>query len=120
MGTRIPFWNAFATPWMSCCRFLSAGAINYGACDPASDPERDGNRKAVGEPDSGSAARSKLPVGKRRLCLSAGCRGKIQYEEIPDRKSGKLVPGLKFSSEDQVALDYRRIQETFGTDFYYA
>ena len=46
--------------------------------------------------------------------------GKIQYEEIPDRKSGKLVPGLKFSSEDQVALDYRRIQETFGTDFYYA
>ena len=43
--------------------------------------------------------------------------GKIQYEEIPDRKSGKLVPGLKFSSEDQVALDYRRIQETFGTDF---
>ena len=39
--------------------------------------------------------------------------GKIRYEEIPDRKSGKLVPSLKFSSEDQVALDYRRIQETF-------
>ena len=31
-----------------------------------------------------------------------------------------LVPSLKFSSEDQVALDYRQIQETFGTDFYYA
>lgn len=46
--------------------------------------------------------------------------GKIRYEEIPDRKSGKLVPGLKFSSEDQAALDYRRIQETFGTNFYYA
>ena len=46
--------------------------------------------------------------------------GKIRYEEIPDRKSGKLVPSLKFSSEDQVALDYRRIQETFGTNFYYA
>lgn len=46
--------------------------------------------------------------------------GKIQYEEIPDKKSSKLVPSLKFSSKDQVALDYRRIQETFGTDFYYA
>lgn len=46
--------------------------------------------------------------------------GKIQYEKIPDGKSGKLVPGLKFSSEDQVALDYRRIQETFETNFYYA
>ena len=28
------------------------------------------------------------------------------YEEILDRKSGKMVPGLGFSSEDQVALDY--------------
>ena len=46
--------------------------------------------------------------------------GKIRYEERLDRKSGKMVPGLKFSSEDQVALDYRRIQETFGTNFYYA
>ena len=34
-------------------------------------------------------------------------------------RSGKLVPGLRFSSEDQVALNYRQIQETFGTDFYY-
>lgn len=46
--------------------------------------------------------------------------GRIRYEEVLDRKKGKLVPGLRFSSEDQVALDYRRIQETFGTDFYYA
>ena len=46
--------------------------------------------------------------------------GKIRYEEILDRKSGKMVPGLRFSSEDQVALDYRRIQETSGTNFYYA
>jgi len=46
--------------------------------------------------------------------------GKIRYEEIRDRKSEKLVAGLKFSNEDQVALDYRRIQETFGTNFYYA
>ncbi|MDO4330727.1 MAG: hypothetical protein Q4C66_15525 [Lachnospiraceae bacterium] len=44
----------------------------------------------------------------------------VSYEERLDRKSGKMAPGLSFSSEDQVALDYRRIQETFGTNFYYA
>ncbi len=46
--------------------------------------------------------------------------GKIRYEESRNPKSGKMVPTLKFSSEDQVALDYRRIQETFRTNFYYA
>lgn len=46
--------------------------------------------------------------------------GKIQYQKILERKSGKLVPSLKFSDQDQTALDYRRIQETFGTEFYYA
>ena len=46
--------------------------------------------------------------------------GKIRYEERLERKNGKMVPGLKFSSEDQVALDYRWIQEVFGTNFYYA
>ena len=46
--------------------------------------------------------------------------GRIGYQEIPDKKTGKLVPSLKFSPKDQVAADYRKIQETFGTDFYYA
>ena len=46
--------------------------------------------------------------------------GRIGYQEIRDKKSGRLVPSLKFSSEDQIARDYRRIQKTFGTDFYYA
>ena len=46
--------------------------------------------------------------------------GKIKYQEIFDQKSGKMVPSLKFSTQDQVAQDYRKIQETFGTDFYYA
>ena len=46
--------------------------------------------------------------------------GKIKYQEIPDKKTGKMVPTLKFSNEDQIALDYRKIQETFGTEFYYA
>lgn len=46
--------------------------------------------------------------------------GKIRYEENFDKKNGKLVPGLKFSSDDQVAMDYHQIQKTFGTNFYYA
>ena len=46
--------------------------------------------------------------------------GKIKYKEIYDEKKQKMVPTLQFSNEDQIALDYRRIQETFGTEFYYA
>lgn len=46
--------------------------------------------------------------------------GRIRYQEIWDKKKGKLVPSLKFSAEDQVAVDYKKIQETFGTDFYFA
>ena len=46
--------------------------------------------------------------------------GRIRYQEIWDKKKGKLVPSLKFSAEDQVAVDYQKIQETFGTDFYFA
>ena len=46
--------------------------------------------------------------------------GKIRYQEVPDKKTGKMMPTLKFSNEDQIALDYRKIQETFGTEFYYA
>ena len=40
--------------------------------------------------------------------------------QTPDGKNGRMVPSLKFSSEDQIAQDYRQIQRTFGTDFYYA
>lgn len=46
--------------------------------------------------------------------------GKIRYEEILDKKTQKMVPTLKFSNQDQITLDYRKIQDTFGTDFYYA
>lgn len=46
--------------------------------------------------------------------------GKIKYQEIFDQKKGKQVPSLKFSTQDQVAQDYQKIQKTFGTDFYYA
>ena len=46
--------------------------------------------------------------------------GKIKYQERADKKTGKMVPTLAFSQEDQVAVDYRLIQETFGTKFYYA
>lgn len=46
--------------------------------------------------------------------------GRIKYQERYDKKKQKKVPALKFSSEDRIALDYKKIQETFGTDFYYA
>lgn len=46
--------------------------------------------------------------------------GRIHYQEIWNQKKGKMVPSLKFSNEDRIALDYRRIQEAFGTEFYYA
>jgi len=46
--------------------------------------------------------------------------GKIKYQEILDEKTKKMVPTLKFSNQDQIAMDYRKIQETFGTEFYYA
>lgn len=46
--------------------------------------------------------------------------GKIKYQEVYDEKTKKMVPALKFSNQDQTALDYRAIQETFGTSFYYA
>ena len=46
--------------------------------------------------------------------------GRIMYQERYDKKRQKMVPTLKFSREDQTALDYKKIQETFGTDFYFA
>lgn len=46
--------------------------------------------------------------------------GKIKYQDILNKKTGKMIPSLKFSREDQISQDYRKIQETFGTDFYYA
>ena len=46
--------------------------------------------------------------------------GKIKYQERKDKKTGKMVPTLAFSQEDQVAADYHLIQEAFGTEFYYA
>ena len=46
--------------------------------------------------------------------------GRIMYQERYDKKKQKMVPTLKFSNEDRIALDYKKIQETFGTDFYFA
>lgn len=43
--------------------------------------------------------------------------GAIAFVKRFDRK-GELVDTLKYSSEDEIALDYKLIQETFGTDLY--
>lgn len=43
--------------------------------------------------------------------------GAIAFQKIRDKK-GKLVDTLAFSDEDEIALDYKAIQNMFGTDFY--
>jgi hypothetical protein len=43
--------------------------------------------------------------------------GAIAFQKIRD-KEGNLVDTLAFSDKDEVALDYKLIQDTFGTDFY--
>ncbi len=43
--------------------------------------------------------------------------GAIAFRKIRD-KSGKLVDTLAFSDEDEIALDYKLIQDTFNTNCY--
>lgn len=43
--------------------------------------------------------------------------GAIAFKKIRDKK-GKLVDTLAFSDEDEIALDYKLIQHTYGTDCY--
>jgi hypothetical protein len=43
--------------------------------------------------------------------------GAIAFQKIRD-KEGNLVDTLAFSDKDEVALDYKLIQDTFGTNFY--
>ena len=50
--------------------------------------------------------------------LDVGWR--IKYQERIDKKTGKKVPTLGFSKEGQRAQDYKELQGTFGTKFYYA
>jgi hypothetical protein len=43
--------------------------------------------------------------------------GAIAFKKIRDKK-GKLVDTLAYSDEDEIALDYELIQDTYGTDCY--
>jgi len=43
--------------------------------------------------------------------------GAIAFQKIHDKR-GNLVDTLAFSDEDEIALDYKAIQDIFGTDFY--
>jgi transposase len=43
--------------------------------------------------------------------------GAIAFQKVPNKK-GEIVDTLAYSDEDEIALDYKAIQETFGTDFY--
>jgi len=43
--------------------------------------------------------------------------GMLAFKKAQNAK-GEFVETLEFSDEDQIASDYKRIQNTFGTDFY--
>ena len=43
--------------------------------------------------------------------------GAIAFQKVRDKK-GILVDTLAFSDKDEIALDYKAIQDIFGTDFY--
>ena len=44
--------------------------------------------------------------------------GCLAFKKRTD-KNGREVDTLAYSDKDEIAEDYKRIQETFGTDFYY-
>ncbi len=46
--------------------------------------------------------------------------GSILCQKRYDPEKQEMVPALQFSIEDRIAADYRKIQETFGTQFFYA
>ncbi|TLM99833.1 IS1634 family transposase, partial [bacterium] len=43
--------------------------------------------------------------------------GAIAFQKVRNKK-GEIVDTLAYSDEDEIALDYKAIQDTFGTDFY--
>lgn len=43
--------------------------------------------------------------------------GMIAFKKTVNKK-GETVDTLAYSDEDEIAMDYKRIQQTFGTDFY--
>lgn len=43
--------------------------------------------------------------------------GAIAFQKVRNKK-GEIVDTLAYSDKDEIALDYKAIQETFGTDFY--
>lgn len=43
--------------------------------------------------------------------------GALAFKKRRNKKGG-FVDTLEYSKDDEIALDYKLIQETFGTDFY--
>jgi len=44
--------------------------------------------------------------------------GAIAFKKVRNKK-GEIVESLQYSNEDEIALDYKVIQEIFNVDFYY-
>ena len=43
--------------------------------------------------------------------------GAIAFQKVRNKK-GEVVDTLAYSNEDEIALDYKAIQDMFSTDFY--
>jgi len=43
--------------------------------------------------------------------------GAIAFQKMLNKK-GEIIETLAYSDEDEIALDYKAIQDTFGTNFY--
>ena len=43
--------------------------------------------------------------------------GAIAFQKVRNKK-GEMVDTLAYSDQDEIALDYKAIQDTFGTNFY--
>lgn len=62
-----------------------------------------------------NAAMCQIDKGGRVTCQDIG--GKLDFVKGVN-KQGEVVETLKLSTEDAVALDYRKLQKTFHVDFY--
>jgi transposase len=71
-----------------------------------------------------SAERIARALGAANCCVLRG--GIIQMDDVGGAvafkkrkdKNGRMVDTLEYSSEDEIALDYKAVQELFGTDIY--
>jgi transposase len=76
-----------------------------------------GERPLSAERIARALATATCRISKNGIVWLDDVGGMIAFQKTLNQK-GEIVDTLQFSDKDEIALDYRRIQETFGTDFY--